>query len=438
MTRYLRILQRLLQSSMLVMIAVYMPLAVLLAPTQAYAISQNDIQSLVNNTPFYDPDAVGCADSGASTSLNGSDNQEKAFHYLVSKGMTAVGAAAIIGNLAEESFGVNPRIVQAYGSHPTTYSDTIPDWAIGHSGYGIAQWTSAGRQQGLIDAATKAGKAQGDLSVQLDYLWTEATTTYKSTLDKIKSATNISDATKAWMLGFESPDPAQARFDIRLQDAQAVLAQPYAKNGTAGAGSCVSTDFATNFIVYKQCDWYSDYSSTQAERNAARAWSGSPYGNSTVCDAGCGPSAMAMIITNMTGQIVTPDMTALYGFQHGTAAGGGKDGSFGDLLGPVIGGHWGLKSEAIPDFNIDQINQTLRNGGLVLAGGHEDNDYDMQQANPPGPFSVGGHFVVIRAITSDGKWLIGNSGGWPDDAKYDPVWVLSHTTVHNAWAITKG
>lgn len=369
--------------------------------------------------------------TGYAITLFGSDNIEKAYNFLIGQGLSPTATAAIIGNLYEES-GIDPKIVEA---SPPYDSDTMPDSIRGNHGYGIAQWTNYDRQQNLLNFAQKAGKPESDLGVQLGYLWVEATTTYKSTLDKIKVLSDTDTATKVWMDGFESPRADVAHLDIRQEEARKVIL----KYGNGGAGlTCLgSTNFATDFVTYKQCDYTN---SPREERNPP--WAGAPYGKATVCFAGCGPSAMAMIITNLTGQHVTPDMTAAYGYNThvdgyptGTAADDGWGGSYGNLLGPVIGEHWGVHSKPIDNFSIDEINKTLRSGGLVLAGGHMDSD----TAANHGPFSTGGHFVVIRAITSDGKWLIGNSGGWPDNIQYDPQWIYSNSmTAHNAWAITRG
>lgn len=410
-------------------------LVVLLSSTPiTYAISQNDLNGIKTNTPFYDPTANSCVTSSGSSALNGSDPQEKAYDYFISKGLTPVATAGLVGNFVVESLGVNPKIVQA---NPPYESNTLPDSILGKAGYGIAQWTNIDRQKALISSAHDAGKLESDLGVQLDYAWKEITTSYTSVLNKAKQATTPQIAATIWMNGYESPAASQAQEKAR-QDAAVAL---YTAHGTgiASGGTCQSTNFATSFITYKQCDTYTSYSETPEEKQAAHQWSNFLYGlgkssDNTVCFEGCGPSAMAMIITNMTGQRVTPDMTAAYGRAHGTLGTPDGSGSVGYLLGPVIGGHWGLKSTPIADFNIDAINRALRNGALILANGHA----DSKDAELNGPFSQGGHFVVIRAVTADGKWLIGNSGGWPDNKAYDPAWVYANTmTQHYAWALTK-
>lgn len=395
---------------------------------QAYAITSNDFNSAVLGMPFYDPNAEACLDGSGSTDPTGNDNVEKAYNYFIAKRLSPIAAAGIVGNLMEES-GVDPRNVE----NPPSESDTIPPSIIGKYGYGIAQWTSAGRQNNLIAAAQAVGKKEGDLGVQLDYLWKEATTDYASVLSRVKAATTIEDSTRIWMGPGGYENPSVPHYDIRLKDAK----DAYAKygGGTAAPNGCVgSTNFVTNFVEYKQCNSPSEHISVP--------WATAHYGDATVCFSGCGPSAMAMIISNMTGQRVTPDMTAAYGAAHGTAAPVldkygdpvpgtlGENGSYGAILAPVLSEHWGLKSTNIgfSPSKINTINDALRNGSLILAAAHG-----------PLPFSTVGHFIVIRAVTDDGKWLVGNSMvgiGNTLNTKYDPVQMTASATFSNAWIIS--
>jgi len=118
--------------------------------------------------------------SGGSSPLVGSDNVQKAFNYFVSsRGLSPNQAAGIIGNLLAESNMV-PDIVQGGGTAPAP----VPG-----KGYGIAQWTDAARQNGLIALAQQEGKPASDLGLQLDYLWQELNTTEKAALADLKANT---------------------------------------------------------------------------------------------------------------------------------------------------------------------------------------------------------------------------------------------------------
>lgn len=141
---------------------------------------------------------AGQATNTNTTSIAGNDNVEKAFNFFISKGFTPQQSAGIVGNLIAES-GVNPRIIQGGGE-----SDNIT--VNNQTGYGIAQWTSSGRQQGLVDLARSRGMTiEGDLPLQLDYLMQELTTGYKSAYEALKTATTVREASSIFMLKFEGP-----------------------------------------------------------------------------------------------------------------------------------------------------------------------------------------------------------------------------------------
>ena len=131
---------------------------------------------------------------------------------------------------------------------------------------------------------------------------------------------------------------------------------------------------------------------------------------------------MAMIITNLTGNRVTPDQTATYGAANGTLEKNGLGGSKWNIA-EVVGSHWGLKSQDL-GTDITKINQILQTGGLVLSSG-----------TGADPYTPAGHFIVIRAVTSDGKWLTGNSANFDSSKPYDPAQVI--VNMRNAWGLTK-
>src|SRR5581483_9508154 len=76
-----------------------------------------------------------------------------------------------------------------------------------------------------------------------------------------------------------------------------VSTPPDASGSCSSSGAGQSTKYIDGFTIYSQYD---------------PDWANKPYGDTTIAAAGCGPSAMAMIITALTGQSVTPDVTAAY------------------------------------------------------------------------------------------------------------------------------
>jgi hypothetical protein len=185
--------------------------------------------------------------------------------------------------------------------------------------------------------------------------------------------------------------------------------------GSISGGNCSSitgpgqdTKFIDSFTVYNQCD---------------PQWGTKSYGNSNICASGCGPSAMAMIITNLTSNQVTPDITADYADNHGIYIPG--SGSSWNIS-PVLARHWGLKSKAI-GADAAKISAALQAGALVIASGQG-----------PLPYTSGGHFIVIRGVAADGKWKVGDSGHSDTSSKeWDPQQLLASTNDGSVYAISK-
>lgn len=180
--------------------------------------------------------------AGGGTILPGDCNQDKIWNYLIKKGLSQVQVAGFMGNLQAESH-FESRLVQ-YGKinsrgeisvqgQPSSLSDDIV--INGSSGYGLAQWTSAGRQAGLHNLALSKHTIDGDLGTQLDWLWHELTTSYNvSVYTPLKAETNLRAASNIVLFRFESPaDQGQG-----VQDARASLGNQILTKLGGGASSC--------------------------------------------------------------------------------------------------------------------------------------------------------------------------------------------------------
>lgn len=128
-----------------------------------------------------------------------------------------------------------------------------------------------------------------------------------------------------------------------------------------------------------------------------KRWSGKPFGTNTIAGGGCGPSAMAMIITALTHQNVTPDQVAA----TGGANGGQSDWKLPEII--ANSGKWPIQVEKISH---DKIDDTLTKGGMVWLCGKD-----------IAPFSKDGHCIGIRGRTSNNKWLIFDSGNTENSDK---------------------
>lgn len=136
-------------------------------------------------------------------------------------------------------------------------------------------------------------------------------------------------------------------------------------------------------------------------------WADIPYGNcgegSRMGSTACGPSALAMIITALTGKMVTPDVVMRQAVDAGArVCGGGTDVT---KLGPVAA-QYGLQFQSVSDSEVTEqsVNKWLDEGKMMI---FSVGPYETEH----GALTSGGHVIAIRGRASDGKWLTFNSAG---------------------------
>jgi hypothetical protein len=167
-----------------------------------------------------------CSCSTGSTTLTGSGPAQQAWNFFtVTHNLSPVQTAAILGNFQEES-GLDPQRVQGGGESQVDPLDNVTGW-------GIAQWTSIGRQQALQDFANSQSQPVYSLALQLDFVWQEATA--GGNIAAMRTVTDIQVGVDYWMSNYERPDVASEHEDIRLSDAKGFL-QLYG-NGTPTGGT---------------------------------------------------------------------------------------------------------------------------------------------------------------------------------------------------------
>lgn len=148
--------------------------------------------------------------------------EKQIWDYLSGKGLPAAGIAGLMGNLYAES-GLKPNNLENlcekrldYKYTDETYTAAVDCGAISRKeflnplpgkqyGYGLAQWTSPNRKAGLYDLAKQRGASIADLTTQLDWLWTELQTSYKSVLQALQTAKTVREASDAVLSRFEAP-----------------------------------------------------------------------------------------------------------------------------------------------------------------------------------------------------------------------------------------
>ena len=125
----------------------------------------------------------------------GMDNKSVIWNYLKGLGLGSNAIAGIMGNMeAESSF--DPTIVEGGGHAQEITVD-------GRTGYGLCQWTSADRQQGLVDYAKSNRTSTSDIKTQLDYMLMEAERDNPGLIQRMNAAKSPHDAAILFHREFE-------------------------------------------------------------------------------------------------------------------------------------------------------------------------------------------------------------------------------------------
>ena len=123
---------------------------------------------------------------------------------------------------------------------------------------------------------------------------------------------------------------------------------------------------------------------------ADEAWN---HSGLSIHSAGCGPSAIAVCITNLTSKWVTPVDVASWGSQNGyySSAGSVHEGI------PAMVEHFGLQCEGA-GTDYEKIKAALKNGNFVIG------------LMGPGYFTNGGHFIALVEIDQDDQVTVADVG----------------------------
>ena len=221
-----------------------------------------------------------------------------------------------------------------------------------------------------------------------------------------------STVTEKWMIYTISYN-GEAHFadnDFQLTDEQKELAADYAanlslflgdgmlQNLTAWNGNSIPSlgdirfeDGGTPVVYFNQMD----------ERYADK-----PYGTDHIGSYGCGPSAMAIVVSSLAGETVDPVEMADWAYKNGYWCKG--SGSYHALI-PGAAKAWGLPVSGCSASEPQRIIDALSEGKLVVA------------IMAKGHFTSSGHFIVLRGV-QDGKVMVADPGSYK---RSNQLWDLS-------------
>ena len=143
-------------------------------------------------------------------------------------------------------------------------------------------------------------------------------------------------------------------------------------------------------------------------------WGGQRLGNSDMSKAGCGPTSIAMALSNATGKNITPDKIARDNKEN--LPGYSTWGLF-----PSVAQKYGLGMNRV-NPNAQDLVENLKHGEVILSGVRQTSDTSRT------PFTNAGHIVVAKGI-KNGKVEIADPRGGKYNKSYDMQDVLNETTI---------
>jgi len=120
-------------------------------------------------------------------------------------------------------------------------------------------------------------------------------------------------------------------------------------------------------------------------------WANAAYGSDNIGEYGCGPTSMAMVISSLTENNVTPVDMAQWACDNGYYLRGG--GSAHALI-PAAATGFGLEVQGCTADEPQRIVDALSSGKLVVS------------IMGAGTFTNSGHFIVLRGVTESGNILV--------------------------------
>jgi len=218
--------------------------AILLFPSAASALSQDQTNVYDSGIDYYDVSSGGEGGSCSSLNLTGSDNEEKTWNYFKGRGLTDQQVAGIMGNIEVES-AFNPEIMQKGGTSQNP-ADADP------LGWGLIQWTPGSK---VINMAQQAGVSTPIylLGSQLDLIWQHMHNNPVVTQPfSMSDFTNIQDEKQAAAYFRDHIEGGADPGEVREKDATEILAKYGGSNSPGGAPSgCDTASAGACKIAYK-------------------------------------------------------------------------------------------------------------------------------------------------------------------------------------------
>ena len=142
-------------------------------------------------------------------------------------------------------------------------------------------------------------------------------------------------------------------------------------------------------------------------------WASLPYGGSNIRSSGCGPTALAIVISTLTGERVTPEMTGRFAISGGYyVKGKGTSHAFP----AAAAAHWGLSVERMKRERMNEVVKGLKNEKMAVVICAENTISGSS-----------GHYIVLTGVTENGYLTIADPGSRTRTGNlYSPATIQSY------------
>ena len=384
-------------------------------------------------------DSSTTSSSSNNDNINGSDRYEKFWNFFTKNlGISKIGTSGFMGCYQGEN-EINPEHLEcdftsrATGTYadltqkvrdaltnkdadnlPTLYDEymnkvVIPSYTTvslnlaaykgknGHyyPGMGFGSWTPSDDYiQYMWDNNLKWNSMEGSLKFWKYLYLDKYASQFKDKVDMISNADSPESAAAMVMDNILMPGSTWSTSNSGNMAKRAGFAREfYDKYGGSGKGRRRKKIGGSGVPYYAQTD---------------KKWADNAYGNdgATMGDTGCGPTAMAMVTSSLTGEEVNPTEMASLANATGMRDETGTNANFIN----VAANTYGLSSNesSIPDSST--LYESAKNGPTVLLGQNE--------SGTNNPFTDAGHYVVTDGVDSHGMINIKDPRGKGYNKKY--------------------
>jgi len=219
-------------------------------------------------------------------------------------------------------------------------------------------------------------------------------------------------ALTGWLVGDELTVVDNLQKDFGYNQSIGIYDQDYIEGSGQSYADVVFKTGSTEVVYFNQLD---------------RRWADKPYGTDRIGTHACGPTAMSIVVSSLTGKTVDPPTMAQWSVDHGDYCAG--NGSYHQLV-PDAAKAWGLSCEG--NLSAQDIVDALSSGKLVVV------------IMSKGHFTSDGHFIVLRGVTSEGKILVADPVSYKRSQQEWDLSLIMNEARKGAgaggpyWAIGKG